>query len=101
MRDGSPKWPRRFPFYKTGALLLTLLCGALLFTAWLRRALPLERFYLTRYTLLSLVPDLAGTGAGTGKKRLPATPGRSFSSAGIRPPMPPSPRAVRLPKFGS
>ena len=68
MRDGSPKWPRRFPVYKTGAILLTFLCGTLLFSAWLRRALPLERFYLTRYTLLSLFPDLTGIATGAGKK---------------------------------
>ena len=63
MSDGSrPTWPRRFPIYRAGALLLALVCGALLIRARLLFGAPLERFYLATYAARSLFPDLPGPG---------------------------------------
>jgi hypothetical protein len=72
MRGETPaRWPRRFPVLKLGALFLTLVCSSLLFTAWLRFAPPLERFYLTTYAAQSLFPDLTGIGKSPAAHRYP------------------------------
>jgi hypothetical protein len=63
MRDYTrPTWPRRFPVYRFGALVLALVCGALLIRARVLFAAPLERFYLRTYAVQTFLPQLPAIG---------------------------------------
>jgi len=38
----SSTWPRRFPVYRLGGLLLAIVCGFLLLRLWRSQLLPLQ-----------------------------------------------------------
>jgi hypothetical protein len=71
MDETRPIWPRRFPVYRFGALLLALVCGALLIRARILFAAPLERFYLRTYVAEALFPNLLSIGNKTVARAFP------------------------------
>jgi type IV secretory pathway TraG/TraD family ATPase VirD4 len=73
MEDDRPLWPKRFPVYRLGGLLLALFCGLLLIRLWFRFASPLERFYYPVYVKQAVTGQLPELPA-SGKVRPGGTP---------------------------